>query len=63
MNQGKVKFFNESKGYGFISTSNGDIFFHISGVNNNVILQENDMVNFDIQNDIKGEKAVNVSKA
>lgn len=61
MQQGTVKFFNEAKGFGFISPSDGskDIFVHSSGLNTRSI-RENDKVVFDLQKGEKGLNAVNV---
>ncbi|MBI2257377.1 MAG: cold shock domain-containing protein [Flavobacteriia bacterium] len=60
MNKGIVKFFNESKGFGFIKDedSNKEYFVHISGLVNKV--RENDQVTFDLQEGKKGLNAVNV---
>ena len=60
MQQGTVKFFNESKGFGFIIPSNGDaeIFVHISGLVDEI--RENDSVSYDIEQGKKGLNAVNV---
>lgn len=60
MQEGKVKFFNETKGFGFIMPSNGgpDVFVHVSGLIDQV--RENDRVSFDVQNGKKGLNAVNV---
>jgi CspA family cold shock protein len=63
MNKGTVKFFNESKGFGFITdgTSNNEYFVHVSGLNDQV--RENDEVTFDLQDGRKGLNAVNVKLA
>lgn len=60
MQEGTVKFFNESKGFGFISNANGgeDVFVHVSGLIDRV--NENDQVTFDIEKGKKGLMAVNV---
>jgi CspA family cold shock protein len=60
MQQGTVKFFNETKGFGFIKPNNGgeDIFVHVSGLIDEV--RENDRVTFEVQNGRKGLNAVNV---
>ncbi|RZT00130.1 cold-shock protein [Aquimarina brevivitae] len=60
MNKGTVKFFNDSKGYGFITEegSNTDHFVHISGLVDEI--REGDEVEFDLQNGKKGLNAVNV---
>ncbi|WP_343679463.1 cold-shock protein [Chryseobacterium arthrosphaerae] len=64
MQQGTVKFFNEAKGFGFISPSDGsnDIFVHTTGLSSKVI-RENDKVIFDVQKSDKGLNAVNVKLA
>lgn len=58
--EGTVKFFNETKGFGFISPSNGgqDIFVHVSGLLDEI--REHDKVTFDVQNGKKGLNAANV---
>ena len=58
--QGTVKFFNETKGFGFISPSNGgaDIFVHSSGLIDNI--RENDTVSFEVEQGKKGINAINV---
>ncbi|MBL7932031.1 MAG: cold-shock protein [Bacteroidia bacterium] len=62
MNKGIVKFFNDAKGFGFISNENGeDIFVHVTGLNEDI--RENDEVTYDTQNGKKGLNAVNVSIA
>ncbi|MAQ76351.1 MAG: cold-shock protein [Aquimarina sp.] len=60
MNKGTVKFFNDSKGYGFITEegSNKDHFVHISGLVDEI--REGDEVEFELQNGKKGLNAVNV---
>jgi len=60
MSKGTVKFFNESKGYGFITEegSNKEHFVHISGLIDEI--REGDEVEFDLQEGKKGLNAVNV---
>lgn len=60
MNTGKVKFFNESKGFGFIidDESGKEHFVHISGLIDEI--RENDSVTFELQEGKKGLNAVNV---
>lgn len=61
MNKGTVKFFNETKGFGFIAPEHGgdDIFVHASGLNDDI--RENDSVSYEVENGRKGLNAVNVS--
>jgi CspA family cold shock protein len=61
MQEGTVKFFNEAKGFGFITPSNGgqDIFVHASGIQEGEI-HEKDTVSYDVENGKKGLNAVNV---
>ncbi len=60
MKQGTVKFFNESKGFGFIveDDSNSEHFVHISGLIDEV--KEGDSVEFELKEGKKGMNAVNV---
>jgi cold shock protein len=62
MATGKVKFFNERKGFGFIieDTTSEDIFVHVSGLIDKI--RENDQVSFDITEDKKGKNAINVKR-
>jgi CspA family cold shock protein len=63
MTNGTVKWFNESKGYGFISTEDGsDVFVHYSSIEGNgyKALAEGESVSFEIEDGPKGRKAVNV---
>jgi CspA family cold shock protein len=64
MATGKVKFFNASKGFGFITPNDGgkDVFVHISAVEAAGLgsLTEGQEVSFDVQPDAKGAKAVNL---
>lgn len=61
MNKGVVKFFNDAKGFGFITPEDGgdDVFVHASGLNNNI--RENDEVTYDVEQGKKGLNAVNVT--
>ena len=61
--KGTVKFFNEVKGFGFISGEDGkEYFVHNTGLQDGVTLSENDSVNFEVEEGDRGPKAVNVSK-
>mgnify|MGYP006136496369 FL=1 len=62
METGKVKFFNKSKRYGFISGDNGnDYFFHDSGLSEAIYVQDGDKVEFKIVDGDRGQKAVEIS--
>jgi len=63
MSKGIVKFFNESKGFGFIKDAESDkeYFVHVSGLKDQI--KENDEVTFDLQEGKKGLNAVNVKLA
>lgn len=60
MNKGTVKFFNETKGFGFISDDNDkkEYFVHVSGLIDEI--REGDAVEFELQEGKKGLNAVNV---
>lgn len=62
MSNGTVKFFNDSKGFGFITPDDGgkDVFVHVNGLNENTI-NEGDKVSYDVAEGKKGLNAVNVS--
>jgi len=61
MNKGTVKFFNESKGFGFINDeeANKEYFVHVTGLVDEI--REGDEVQFDLEEGKKGLNAVNVS--
>jgi len=63
MNKGTVKFFNETKGFGFIkdNESSKEYFVHSSGLKDNI--REDDEVTFDLEEGKKGLNAVNVKLA
>jgi CspA family cold shock protein len=60
MKEGKVKFFNESKGYGFIKDmdSENEYFVHVSGLVDEI--RQDDEVTFELREGKKGMNAVNV---
>ena len=63
--KGTVKWFNNQKGYGFISDENGDdVFVHYSGLNMDGFksLDEGAQVEFDVTEGAKGSQATNVTK-
>ena len=62
--KGKVKFFNRTKEFGFITGDDGkDYFVHVTGLVGTGSLNENDVVEFDTEQGEKGLKAVKVKKA
>ncbi len=63
MSEGKVKWFNERKGFGFIESDEGqDVFVHFSAIQDSGFktLQEGQRVSFDVQKGQKGLSAANV---
>ncbi|MFY2557910.1 cold-shock protein [Corallococcus terminator] len=63
MQTGTVKFFNETKGFGFITPDEGgtDVFVHFSAINPDAkTLRENDKVEFEVEQGKKGTMAANV---
>ena len=62
MSNGTVKFFNNAKGFGFITPDDGgkDVFVHINGPNG-LSIDEGDKVSFDVEEGQKGLNAVNVT--
>jgi len=63
MNQGTVKFFNDTKGFGFIKedNSNQEYFVYVTGLINEI--RENDRVTFELKEGKRGLNAVNVKLA
>ncbi len=60
---GKVKFFNVMRGFGFIASDDGkEYFVHQSGLQSGVVLKENDQVTFDVEEGDRGPRAINVAK-
>jgi len=60
MEKGTVKFFNETKGFGFITPDDNskDVFVHVSGLQDEI--RENDRVSYEVEEGRKGPNAVNV---
>ena len=67
MTTGTVKFFNSTKGFGFIAPEDGskDVFVHISAVERSGLsgLTDGQKVTFDVEQDDRGPKAVNLQEA
>ncbi|MGD8520788.1 MAG: cold shock domain-containing protein [Desulfobacterales bacterium] len=65
MAEGRIKWYSEKKGYGFIETdSEGDLFVHSSGIKDHgfFTLQKLDRVTFEIKETPRGKQAVNVKR-
>jgi len=62
MQEGTVKFFNETKGFGFIKPADGspEVFVHVTGLIDKI--NQDDQVTFELQDGKKGKNAVNVKK-
>lgn len=58
--KGTVKFFNETKGYGFIKCDGKEYFVHVSGLIDEI--REDDNVEFDITEGKKGDNCINVKR-
>lgn len=60
MSNGTVKFFNDAKGFGFITPEDGskDVFVHVNGLSEEI--REGDKVSYDVEEGQKGLNAVNV---
>ena len=65
MATGTVKWFNDDKGYGFISVEGGgkDAFVHVNSLSPGTRIAEGDTVTFDLEEGAKGPQAANVSAA
>ena len=62
--KGKVKFFNQLKGFGFIAAEDGtEYFVHKSGLKEGVTIKDNDSVTFEAEQGERGLKAANVESA
>ena len=65
MEHGKVKWFNDEKGYGFITREDGsDVFVHFSAIQGDgyKTLEEGQAVTFEVEDSDRGPQAVNVNK-
>lgn len=65
MSLGTVKFFDEMKGFGFITPDDGgkDLFVHVTGIQSGTILRDGEKVEYEIGDGQKGPCALQVRKA
>ncbi len=62
--EGTVKFFNETKGFGFIAADDGkEYFVHQTGLAEGTSIRDGDAVTFDVEDGDRGPKAVNVKRS
>jgi CspA family cold shock protein len=60
---GKIKWYNARKGYGFIESEDGkDIFLHRSSIPEGVFLKEGDSIEYELEDTERGPKAINIKK-
>jgi len=62
MPTGKVKWFDKKKGYGFVDHDGNDVFIHYTAFKEKFILNDNDMISFEVVSGCKGLKAENISR-
>jgi cold shock protein len=60
---GKIKFFNQTKQFGFITTDSGDVFFHETEIKSPGKIEKGDEVTFEMKEGKKGPMAVNIMKS
>ena len=61
--KGKIKFFNEQKGFGFVTSESGeDYFIHISQVPEGTSLNNEDEIEFEVKDTERGQQAINISQ-
>ena len=61
--EGTVKFFNKTKGFGFITGDDGnDVFVHMTSLPQGEVLNDGERVSFDVESGERGPKAVNVKR-
>ena len=62
MQNGKIKFYNKQKRYGFVTGEDGvDYFFHDSGLANGIYVRDDEKVEFSVTETDRGTKAVDIS--
>jgi len=59
---GRVKWYDKKKGYGFVESPNGDVFIHYTSFSEDIVLNDQDLVSFEIVLGEKGLKGINITK-
>lgn len=59
---GIIKWYDKRKGYGFVESPKGDIFIHHSEFSEDLVLNDQDLISFEVKNGEKGLRAIKITK-